>query len=238
MSQLRGAVSFLTIVPAGGVLGKRTFLVFPLVGAALGGVLGLVWVLGRSYLAPSAAAALFLVAEAAFTGVLHLDAVADCGDGLIAHMERPMRLQVMAEPTLGAFGVASILLVELAKYAALSSSHASWGPMIACFAISRSVMAVVGTGFPRAKAESIIHAFSRGKSPVLQVFLLVLQAGIALVVGTAFWGSRFAVASLVGLLAGVALVARSMKRLGGVTGDVAGASGILFEAAFFLFFFH
>ena len=47
--------------------------------------------------------------DALLTGMLHLDGLADSGDGLVPPLPRARRLAVMADPAVGAFGLASVL---------------------------------------------------------------------------------------------------------------------------------
>jgi len=56
------------------------------------------------------AAALVLVADLALTGMLHVDGLADAADGLLPHhRDTARRLEVMAAPNVGAFGVAVVV---------------------------------------------------------------------------------------------------------------------------------
>src|SRR6202140_3288989 len=82
-------------MPAGLARAQRAF---PLVGAMIGLVVGLV---GLSLLAmgipPLAAAALALGASAALTGALHEDGLADVGDGFGGGGDRAAKLLIMRD---------------------------------------------------------------------------------------------------------------------------------------------
>ena len=58
--------------------------------------------------------AVVVAADLALTGMLHVDGLADTADGLLPHLERERRLEVMAEPAVGAFAVAVVGVVLLA----------------------------------------------------------------------------------------------------------------------------
>ena len=73
-------------------------------GIAVGAVVGTSWwVAGRVW--PAALAAVVAVAvDAAVTGCLHLDGLADAADGLLPAVGRTRRFEIMADPRVGAFG--------------------------------------------------------------------------------------------------------------------------------------
>ena len=52
-------------------------------------------------------------------GGLHLDGVADCGDGLFVSASAERRLEIMQDPRLGAFGALALFFALLLKAAAL-----------------------------------------------------------------------------------------------------------------------
>ena len=85
------ALAFLTPLPVGA--GRpptgRTLLWFPLVGALLGGVLGVLWrILDRVTLGQGLLVAILLVAaDLALTGALHFDGLVDTADGLFAPVD-------------------------------------------------------------------------------------------------------------------------------------------------------
>ena len=85
------ALAFLTPLPVGA--GRRptgrTLLWFPLVGAILGGVLGMIWrLLDRVTLGQGLLVGILLVAtDLALTGALHFDGLVDTADGLFAPVD-------------------------------------------------------------------------------------------------------------------------------------------------------
>ena len=57
----------------------------------------------------------------AVTGGLHLDGVADCGDGLIVEAPPARRLEIMKDSRLGTFGGAALFFILALKAAALGA---------------------------------------------------------------------------------------------------------------------
>lgn len=224
-----GAVSFLTRVPVGRRLYvgaedvARGAVLFPLVGAGLGALVALV-VLGLDGRAGVLLAATLAVAlEALFTGAIHLDALADAADGLGAS-SRERALVVMREPTIGSFGAAALALDLIVKTAALGALATGPRALLACaaaFALGRSAPLALGWALPYARPEggsgSVLTdsagELSRALGIGLGIGLAVATLGLR---GLALVGAAAVGAAVVGLLA--------RRRLGGVTGDVLGAS--------------
>ena len=227
----RAALAFLT--PIGGAAEPTPGAVawFPVVGALLGGLLGYVWWLTEHLWPVAVAAALVVVADLALTGLLHFDGLVDSADGLLPHLTRSRRLEVMAEPTVGAFGIGVAGLMLLARFAALASTHPSVVLLVGIWCGSRTVMAVAATVLPYARQEA------GGLASAFRVMDDRRPGGIGGVLGLAgtlacllVWRPVGGTVVLVGGVVGAAGVLwLAVRRLGGFTGDVLGASGVVFE---------
>lgn len=220
------AVSFLTRIPLGrlrldAVDVRRGSLFFPLVGAGIGGLVGLVAEgfagLVTSFLAASVAVAF----EALLTGAIHLDALADAADGLGAR-SRERALEVMRDPSIGSFGAVALLLDVLVKIGAIASltdgENAVW-PLLAAFALGRAAPLALGLALPYARPGSGSgRALTDGPTWARAGGLVLAAATAAVTVGWSALVLGAAAAVAVLLVGGVAQL-----RLGGVTGDVLGA---------------
>jgi len=224
---VRRAIAFLTPLPVGGGPPTRTTLDwFPVVGAAIGLALGGAWWAADRAFPPAVAAALVIVVDLALTGMLHVDGLADTVDGLVPHLpSRERRLEVMAQPDVGAFGVAAVGAVLLLRFAALASQPVSVLLLAGLWCGSRTVMAVVARAFPYARGEGLASAFSGGDW--LPVGLYGLIAAVSL--GAFADGRRTEVAVAAGIAAGLVVAVLARRRLGGFTGDVLGAAGVVAE---------
>lgn len=225
---MRAALSFLTVVGRPARPGPATLDWFPVVGAALGAALGgLWWAAGRAW-PPAVAAALVVVADLGLTGLLHLDGLVDSADGLLPPLDRARRLQVMAAPDAGAFGVGAAGAVLLLRWAALSAIRPGVGLLAGLWCLSRTAMATVVRTRSYARAEGGLASMFSG--PVRWPFLAAgLAAAFAL---AASWRVAAGPAAVGAAMVGAgAVVVLAERRLGGYTGDVLGAAAIVAETA-------
>ncbi|MGI8810196.1 MAG: adenosylcobinamide-GDP ribazoletransferase [Acidimicrobiales bacterium] len=223
---MRKALAFLTPFGGAAVPTPSALAWFPLVGAGMGLALGGIWWAADRLWAAPVAAAVVVAADLALTGMLHFDGLVDSADGLLAPLEADRRLEVMADPAAGAFGVGAAVIVLLLRWASLATLTPSPVLLGALWCASRLAMAGFARSVPYARPHGLASAFLepvRGRLPV---------AGIALGAVLVAFGRGDAVAGVVVLgVAAAAVVALAVRRLGGFTGDVLGAAGMVGETA-------
>ena len=213
------ALAVLTALPVGAAAPDgRTARWFPVVGALIGSAVGGAWWAAGEGFGPLVAAGLAVVADLVLTGALHVDGLADSADGLLPHLPDPARRKaVMAAPDVGAFGVAAVVGVLLLRWSALASIDADVLLVVAVWCASRSAMALVLNTQPYV-GGGLGTAFA-GAPRWPAVLGLVAAAAVAPV-------------EVVGLaVAAAGVVALARRRIGGVTGDVLGALGLVGETA-------
>jgi adenosylcobinamide-GDP ribazoletransferase len=226
-----GALTFLTVVGRGRAPTRSSVVWFGPVGLVVGGVCGLVrWGAG-AWWAAAVAAVLTVGVDLVLTGALHVDGLADSADGLLPHLARDRRLAVMAAPEVGAFAVATVVVVLLLRTGTLATADLHGWHWVAVLAGlwcgARAAMTVIVTSVPYARPEGgMATAFTGGQwwAAVPGVVLAVIAVG-------AGDGGRGLLALAAGALAAAGVVALARRRLGGFTGDVAGAAGIVLETA-------
>jgi len=222
------AVSFLTIVGRGRAPDGRAVRWFALVGALIGAVEGGAWWLADRLLPTGPAAVVVVAVDLAVTGMLHLDGLADAADGLLPHLDRARRLAVMSAPDIGAFGMGAVVLVLLGRASALGSQPVVPLLLVALITASRSVMAFVLGTQPYARGQGLASSFlgDRWVTPLATAGVISAAIVGALAAG---WRGVAAVAALT--LAAAAVVALGRRRVGGFTGDIVGAAGLVGETA-------
>jgi adenosylcobinamide-GDP ribazoletransferase len=221
---MRAALSLLTIAPVGGRPGRWSAACFPLVGCLLGLAVGGAWHGAAEVWGPLVAASLVVLLDLALTGMLHADGLADSADGLLPHMDRERRLEVMRAPDVGAFGVAVVAAFLLVRVAGFSELAPSVALVVAVWCASRTAMALTPAVMPYARAKGLASAFFARRS-----FVALYGVAVAFVVAVVFEGAHGAVAVGAALVGAACVAALSWRRLGGFTGDVLGAAGLVGE---------
>lgn len=213
---MRDAVAFLTRLPVGhGALTARAAIWFPLVGAALGALVGGA-ALGLAEVVPPLLAGTLAVAlELIVTGALHADGLADSADGL-GGRDRERALAIMRDHALGAYGASALVLDLLAKVVALATlaGQGEILPVIAAFAVSRAAVLPLAAALPYARAEGTGRALD-GLPRAAAAAGVALAAAVAVVEPVTLAAGALVVVLVGGL---------ARRRLGGVTGDVHGAA--------------
>ncbi|MES9869058.1 MAG: adenosylcobinamide-GDP ribazoletransferase [Sedimenticola sp.] len=228
------ALQFLTRLPVPGSDGlpdeevqARAVLYYPLVGLVIGLVLVLLFLLTDG-LGSLLQAALLLSLWVAITGALHIDGLADTADAWIGGQGDPERtLEIMKDTHAGPMAVTAVVLVLLVKFAALETllDAGNWSALLLAPLVGRSGL-VAALGYmpyvrPGGLGSVLSEHLSRERS---QVVLLVSALFCSLFLG---WGVLLLLLLVVGCFA--LLRSALMERIGGVTGDAAGAICELLE---------
>jgi len=244
---VRKALSFLTpfggaVTPSPDALGW-----FAPVGALIGlAVGGAWWVAGKAWPA-AAAGAVALCADVALTGYLHLDGLADAADGLLPPLEPERRLAAMADPAVGAFGIVTVAVVLLLRFGAFTSMRPAPLVIGALWCGSRTAMALIARTLPYARPGGLASAFVDPPSgeaelhegdldpvPVghrVTLAWIAVGTGLAVALALVGRGTHGLAALAVEALAIGAVAILALRKIGGFTGDVLGAAGVVGETA-------
>ncbi len=231
---LRRAFGFLTVYPLRAsdtwtpeTLGS-SMVYYPLVGTFIGLALWGLAVLLNVLFLPPIVSVLLLAGSLLVTGGLHLDGLADTVDGLSGSYNREDALRIFKDPHVGSMAVAGVVVVLLVKYACFNAlAHEALGPVLVVMAtLSRYAMVQMACFSPYARPTGGLgEPFVRGIRPEHHLEALCLALGSVLLFG----GLRgVCIGVLVGL-ATLGLQAYFRQRLGGITGDVLGATNELNE---------
>src|SRR5258707_10269226 len=229
LADLRPAVAFLTRLPMPHPAGPvpvnfvRAHRLFPVVGAAIGGAVGLVCLGLRAIGVPDlAAAALALGAGAILTGALHEDGLADVADGFGGGRDVTAKLEIMRDSRLGTYG-ALILLVSFAtKLSALAAIPDSdvVQSLISAHALARGVLPWMAMSLPYARKDGLAANAGRPDAATAAI-----AAALALVI--ALLSLSFVNALLAAIMAAAGAIGMAwlaQRQIGGQTGDVLGGA--------------
>jgi adenosylcobinamide-GDP ribazoletransferase len=199
---------------------------YPLVGAGVGALVGLTAKQLEHPLPPAVAAAIALLVGALVTGALHLDALADCADALGGH-SREQALRIMRDHTVGAYGVTALildLLIKGATLAALARSGHVVAAAAAAGALARGAPVLLASALPYVRSHGTAAALTGqgSRRGAAASALVAVTIAAALLAGSGV----IIVVAAVGATAVTTVAAGVLCRawLGGVTGDVLGAT--------------
>ncbi|WP_320128042.1 adenosylcobinamide-GDP ribazoletransferase [uncultured Sphaerochaeta sp.] len=207
---------------------------FPLVGA----ILGLFsFAIALIPFPPMVCASLIVALQAYLTRGFHLDGLCDMADGFGGGWDKERTLSIMKDSHVGSFAVIALvctLLVQVFSIGAILPFYPIlfFAPMLGRF---MQVIACATCSYAREEggtAQALVQTSKKrdAVAPALQILLVLSLLGI--LDSPSFYP---AVGSLV-LSCLMFLVLRhlSLKRLGGITGDVLGAIEVLCETSAYL----
>jgi len=223
-----GAIQFLTIVPirSATVAPGASAFWFPLVGAVIGAAGGAAFVWLTPWIGASLAAVVGVAVWCFLGGGLHEDGLADVADAIRAGRSVDKMHAILKDPSIGVYGALALLLSVIARWQAVQTIPAYQVIHVSAVAhaLSRASMVVLAyigtparTGIGRAFAQSL----------TLFGFVSAL-VWAAIAAGSLGWRPALA------LLLGFYLIVRMARfwferRLGVVTGDCLGATGMAVE---------
>ena len=234
------ALGFLSLVPTG----RTTLLTpeefgrfpafYPPVGFLFGIDLLILWYLGTLVLPPMATAILVVTLLVILNRGFHLDGLADAADALFSHKPTEVKLAIMKDSRQGTFGVLAIVLDIMIKvqFVALAAPLAPWmllmwpvwGRVAASVVAVRSVYVGDDNGLGRWMVE---------KSTSKELF----YAALFTLVVSLFGGGAAVLTGACAIFFGFFLTWVWRKTLGGVTGDLLGATIELTEIFSLIIFY-
>jgi adenosylcobinamide-GDP ribazoletransferase len=175
---------------------------------------------------------LLIVALVAMTGALHLDGLADATDGLWGGATPERRLEIMRDPHRGSFAVVAVASLLALKWAGLSGlpPDVRVEAIVLYPCLARLAMLGCIAAFPYARTDGLGAGMRERSVPALMA-----GGATALVAAVALFGAGGVAVVAFALVAGLAVGWYATRLLGGVTGDVYGATVEVTEAATLLF---
>lgn len=228
------AIQFLTRLTVPDLLGfepvwlGRSAAYFPLAGLLVGAIAAAALALAATVWPSPVPAVLAVMAGVVATGAFHEDGLADTADGLGATGDRQRCLEIMKDSRVGTYGAMAVVGSVVTRVAALSvlPPPLAVTALLAAHTSARTVPVVVTALMPYAAepARSRIGAID-GATPRRRLFAVLFGAAPFFAVPL----PNALLAMALGSLAASVILWRAKRVLGGVTGDVLGASEQLFE---------
>ncbi len=224
LTGLLASIQFLTRIPIrlrrepDVAAGVRWFpVVGALIGAAVGGIAAGLWYL----VPPVVAAAVAVLLGVLITGAFHEDGLADVADAFAGGMTIERRLEILKDSRHGSYGVAALcgsIVIRIVCIGSLPGPAAMFAAAVAAHAIARGaavgLMGVAPLATHRGLCADYGQATSRGTASI--------AVGLGLIIGgvaVGWWVAALAAVVVVSIAATRWL---SMRKIGGISGDVLG----------------
>lgn len=203
---------------------KYSMCFFPLVGAAVGGIMLLFTALAaRLKIDRWFVSAVCTFLPIWVSGGIHMDGFMDTLDARASYGEKERKLEILKDSHTGAFAVIGCGMYFLMSYGAWMSLKSRMLPLIACgYALTRALSALSVVTFPLAKNSGFVTMFSnashkRAVRAVMAVYIAAVSILMAVIGQTAGILLTGAV-----LLVYLYYYKMSKAQFGGITGDLAG----------------
>ena len=200
---------------------------FPVVGAIVGAIwLGVYYLLDKVGCSVILSAAVLTALPLVITGGIHMDGFLDTVDALSSYKPKEEKLKILKDPHTGAFaiifcGVYLLLYFGMVSELILHAEKESFYVMALGFMLTRILSGMSVEAFPKAKKEGML-ADTASMSSKWNLSVLSVELGIVLGLMGLFGGRQGIFAIVAALLVFIYYRVMSVKKFGGITGDLAG----------------
>ena len=223
--EIGSVFSFLTIFPSTNAslnnVAKYMFM-FPVVGIAIGLLIGLLGFGLSLFLEPLLVSLLVVASIAIVTGIHHTDGLADFADGLMVKGSKDKKLKAMKDLSTGSAGTVTIVLylIGLIIVVSLTSGFDLFKAILISEILAKFSMVLMASLGKSASlgSNSPFVEFMKDKKKLTAAFLIMLISVITI-------GETTGLIMLgVTIVLTMFLLVLSARSFGGITGDVLGAT--------------
>jgi adenosylcobinamide-GDP ribazoletransferase len=203
---------------------KYVMCFFPLIGAVIGALVFL-WDLTWNIIPVSRVlhTVVIVLIPLAVSGGIHMDGFLDTIDALKSYQSADKKLEILKDPHAGAFAIITCVGYYFITFGIWYDVKSSYVSILAIsFILSRSLSGLAVVTFPLAKNSGLAATFSnRAKKRVSRFTMLVYIAACAtaMMIINPFLGL---ICMLSAIVAFIYCRNMSIKKFGGITGDLAG----------------
>jgi len=237
LKEISSVFSFLTIIPSNNTnleTVARYMHVFPIIGIAIGLLIGSIGFGLSFFLEPLIVALLVVASIAIITGIHHTDGLADFADGLMTRGTKEKKRNAMKDLSTGSAGIVSVVLSIVGVIIALSLTT---GYELLQAILLSEILAKFSMVLMASIGKS---AVAGSNSPFMQIMKdkrRLAVAGVITIIPLVVIGGTTGLI-LFGASIGVTLflIGLSTRSFGGITGDVLGAANELTRLSSLLIF--
>jgi len=237
LKEISSVFSFLTIIPSNNTnleTVARYMHVFPIIGIAIGLLIGSIGFGLSFFLEPLIVSLLVVASFAIITGIHHTDGLADFADGLMTRGTKEKKRNAMKDLSTGSAGIVSVVLSIVGVIIALSltTGYELFQAILLSEILAKFSMVLMASIGKSAAAGS--------NSPFMQIMKdkrRLAVAGVITIIPLVVIGGTTGLI-LFGASIGVTLflIGLSTRSFGGITGDVLGAANELTRLSSLLIF--
>jgi len=237
LKEISSVFSFLTIIPSNNTnleTVAKYMHVFPIIGIAIGLLIGSIGFGLSFFLEPLIVALLVVASIAIITGIHHTDGLADFADGLMTRGTKEKKRNAMKDLSTGSAGIVSVVLSIVGVIIALSltTGYELFQAILLSEILAKFSMVLMASIGKSAAAGS--------NSPFMQIMKdkrRLAVAGVITIIPLVVIGGTTGLI-LFGASIGVTLflIGLSTRSFGGITGDVLGAANELTRLSSLLIF--
>ncbi|MDH5657972.1 MAG: adenosylcobinamide-GDP ribazoletransferase [Nitrosopumilus sp.] len=237
LKEIGSVFSFLTIIPSSNAtlenIAKYMYF-FPIVGIAIGVVVGSFGFGLSLFLDPLMVSLLVVTSIAIITGIHHTDGLADFADGLMVKGTKDRKLNAMKDLSTGSAGIIAIVLYVISLIITISFTNGFdlfrailISEILAKF--SMVLMASLGNSASLGSNSPFVM-FMKDKKKLAAAFIIMIIPVIIIgeITGLVMFGVTFTLTMF--------LLALSTRSFGGITGDVLGTTNELTRLASLMVF--
>lgn len=215
---------------------------WPFCGWITGSICGALYILFSVFLTPLPSAILAIGARMMISGAYHEDGLADFFDGFGGGTSKEKILSIMKDSHIGTYGVIALIMTTLLMISLLSSLTPLYGALMIISADSWSKFCAgrILSFLPYARENNSSKNMAAYPKPDIKAFCIALICGILPMSIILCIYPMLAICLSAGVTASFLitffLIHIMKKRIGGYTGDCCGATYIITELTFCLFF--
>lgn len=237
LKEIGSVFSFLTIIPSSNAtlenIAKNMYF-FPIVGIAIGLLVGLFGFGLSSFLDSLIVSLLVVTSIAIITGIHHTDGLADFADGLMVKGTKDKKLNAMKDLSIGSAGIVAIVLyfISLIITISLTNGFDLFKAIIISEILAKFSMVLMASLGKSASlgSNSPFVVFMKDRKKLTTAFIITIIPVIVIgeTAGLVMSGVTFVLT--------IFILSLSTRSFGGITGDVLGATNELTRLASLMVF--
>lgn len=234
MKSFIAAVRFITVLPLGraGTYDPRGMIpYFPVVGLLLGVIISVFDRLIINIWSQPVVSLLDVILLVCLTGALHIDGLGDTADGLYGNRPRERALEIMKDSRIGVMGLTTIVCGLAVKWAGITELGAHRHLLlviIPAYARGGMVFAIRFLDYIRPE-DGIGRDLFDEPLRVSDFCGILVPVALSIIIG---WNA--VILNVAFVMITIAIIGFYKKRVGGVTGDMLGATTEILESFLFL----